>query len=268
MCNDSHAEIDWGQVKKMTLWHYEDLIKRLLAVLRYDFVQECYNHSMPEAVAYSKKIRFGYLQDGREAAFAVEMAQYLGDLDALGISSYMDLVRRVSTKAKCQVFLQETDFAFEALIQTLNYLFRWVLPFRCPIRELVDTFAQPHPAYLEALKQHNLKSNLDVLDRCRTPKDREEVAGDTEIAEEFLLELAHRADISRLAYVRGKTIKHLCGGGYDTLGKIAAADLKEMEGGMSAYYKKIGKSYSDFKAVIPLDWMIGGARILPPVIEE
>jgi hypothetical protein len=88
------------------------------------------------------------------------------------------------------------------------------------------------------------------------------------VAETTVLELVHRADISRLAYVRGKTIKHLCGGGYDTLGKIAAADRKKMEADMTAYYATIGKSFSDFKTVIPLDWMIGGAGVLPRVVEE
>jgi len=37
---------------------------------------------------------------------------------------------------------------------------------------------------------------------------------------------------------------------------------------MTAYYESIGKSFADFKTVIPLDWMIGGAKILPEIIEE
>ncbi len=67
--------------------------------------------------------------------------------------------------------------------------------------------------------------------------------------------------------MRGKTVRHLCGGGYDTLDKIASADLGEMEQAMGAYYRTLGKSLADFRAVIPLGWMIGGARILPRVIE-
>lgn len=77
----------------------------------------------------------------------------------------------------------------------------------------------------------------------------------------------HKADISRLAYVRGNTVKHLCGGGYDSLGKIAAASLAEMEEKMDAYYRTLGKSLADFRSVIPLSWMIGGAKILPRVVE-
>ncbi len=63
------------------------------------------------------------------------------------------------------------------------------------------------------------------------------------------------------------TVRHLCGGGYDTLEKIAGADLAEMEVKMDAYYQTLGKSLADFKAVIPLEWMIGGAKILPRVVK-
>jgi hypothetical protein len=55
----------------------------------------------------------------------------------------------------------------------------------------------------------------------------------------------HKVDISRLAYVRGKTVKHLCGGGYDNLEKIANADAVEMEERMGAYYRTLGKTLAD-----------------------
>ncbi len=67
--------------------------------------------------------------------------------------------------------------------------------------------------------------------------------------------------------MRGKTVLHLCGGGFDTLDKIANADVGEMEKAMDAYYRTLGKSLADFKAVIPLAWMVGGARVLPGVVE-
>jgi hypothetical protein len=107
-----------------------------------------------------------------------------------------------------------------------------------------------------------------VIERFRAKENRKTFPRETGVTEKFILELVHRADISRLAYVRGKTIKHLCGGEYDTLDKIAKADIKMMEMDMTAYYATLGKSFSDFKTVIPLDWMIGGARILPKVVEE
>lgn len=260
-------EIDWEQVKKKTLWHYEDLIKKICDVLRYGFVQKYYNHTMSEAVSYSERIRQGYRQHEKEPAFIIEIANHFRTLDELEIKDYYDLLRRVDTKAQCTVFLQETGFSFEALIQDLNYLFRWVLPFKCPVKELMDTMDTADNTFLDRLKKQKIRSNLDVLENCCTKQRRGRFSRETGLAEELLLELVHRADLSRIAYVRGKTIRHLCGSGYCTLDKIAEADIKKMEADMTAYYESIERNYSDFKAVIPLDWMIGGARLLPRVVE-
>lgn len=260
--------IDWAHVKKKTLWHYEGLIEKILNTFEYAFVQEHYNHSMEEGENFSERIRNGYLQNGKEATFIDEITNTFKVLRNLRIENYLDLVQQVETREKCEFFLSNTDINFEELIQTLNYLFRWVLPFRLYIRELIDVDNDTHKAHLGTLMQRELKSNLDVLEHCRTRTGRAELSRATGISETFILDLVNRADISRLAYVRGKTVKHLCGGGYNTLNKIADSDLKKMEKDMVAYYRAIGKKFSDFKNVIPLDWMIGGAKILPRVIEE
>jgi len=260
--------IDWAHVKKTTLWHYEELIKKMLNTLEYSFVLEHYNHSMEEAESFSEKVRNGYLQNGKEATFIDEITGTFKVLRNLRIKNYLDLVHQVETREKCELFVNNTDVNFEELIQTLNYLFRWVLPFKLYLRELIDVDNNAHLAHLETLKQHKLKSNLDMLEHCRTRTGRTELSRATGISETFILDLANRADISRLAYVRGKTVKHLCGGGYNTLDRIADSDLKEMDKDMTAYFQTIGKKSSDFKAVIPLDWMIGGAKILPGVIED
>ncbi len=259
--------IDWAQVKKKTLWHYEVLIEKILNNLEYAFVQEHYNHSNEEAESFSKRIRNGYLQNEKEAIFIDEITDTFKVLRNLRIENYLDLVQQVETKEKCELFLNNTDVNFEELIQTLNYLFRWVFPFKLYLRELIDVDNDTHKAHLATLMQHGLKSNLDMLEHCRTRMGRAELSRATGITETFILDLVNRADISRLAYVRGKTVKHLCGGGYNTLNKIAESDLKKMEEDMVAYFRAIGKKFSDFKSVIPLDWMKGGAKILPSVIE-
>ena len=261
-------EIDWDLVKKKTLWHYEKLIAKILDVLEYPFVQEYYGHGITEAGIYSENIRQGYRQNTKEAEFIDEITQYINNLKVLGIRNYQDLVGRVDTKSNCEIFLQETGFSFEALIQVLNYLFRWVLPFKIPVKELTDTMSHTNTTDLEILKDQMIRSNLDVLEAFRSKKGRKKFATETGIDKNFLLGLTHRADISRLAYVRGKTIMHLCGGGYDTLNKLADADIMKMETDMTAYYGSLGKTFAHFKTVIPLDWMIGGARVLPKIIEE
>ena len=260
-------EIDWHIVKKQTLWSYEDLAKKLLDVFTYKFVQKHYNHTMKEALNYAKKIHQGYLQNKNEITFIDEAIISFKKLENLKVKTYLDLVQRVETRGKCIAFLKKTGFNFEELIQTFKYLFRWVLPFRAPVREFINVDDAQHKRYLEILKKHKLGSNLDILEHCRTRADRASLSTITGIPETFIFNLVNKADISRLAYVRGKTVKHLCGGGYDDLEKIANADLEKMEKAMDAYYKTIGKSLVDFKSVVPLPWMIGGAKILPRVVE-
>jgi hypothetical protein len=263
------VKIDWNSVKKQTLWSYEDLIGKLLSVLAYNFVQEHYNHTMKQAQGYARRIRRGYLQDrGEMTVYVDSIAAHLQDLETRRIGTYLELVHSVETREHFVAFLQRTDFDFDQLVQTLNYLLRWVLPFRTPLREFIDVDSDVESGYLEALKKQRIGSNLDLVEVGRTEAGRIQLASATEIPVASVSALVHRVDISRLAYVRGKTVKHLCGGGYDSLERIANADLAEMEEKMDAYYRTLGKTLADFKAVIPLPWMIGGAKILPRVVED
>jgi hypothetical protein len=260
-------DIDWEQVKKLTLWNYEQLVDKLLRTLAYGFVLEHYNHTMDEAGRYAEKVRDGYLQGRSKPAIVDPMLSNFKILNDLRVRTYLDLVQQVESKVKCESFLEQTGFGFKELIETLNYLFRWVLPFSIPVRELIDLNNESHKAYFEILKEQKLVSNLDILEQGRTPDGRTRLSQATGIPGGFITGLVHKADISRLAFVRGKTVLHLCGGGFDTLDKIANADVGEMEKAMDTYYKTLGKSLADFKAVIPLAWMVGGTRILPTVLE-
>jgi hypothetical protein len=261
-------KIDWTSVKKQTLGSYEDLIEKLLEVLAYNFVQEHYDHTMKQAQAYAKKIRRGYLQNrGDKTAKIDNMIANLRKLGALRIGTYSKLIYHVATREQCIAFLRRTDFDFDQLIQTLNYLLRWVLPFKAPIREFIDAGSVIDARYLEVLREQRIRSNLDLLEAGRARAGRVQLSNTTGIPLAFLTSLVHKADISRLAYVRGKTVKHLSRGGYDTVDKIATANLAEMEEKMDAYYGTLGKRLADFKLVIPLSWVIGGAQILPRVVK-
>jgi hypothetical protein len=262
-------DLDWDRVKKQTLWSYEDLLGKLQAALAYNFVQEHYNHTMAQAQLYARRIREGYLQNRGETVFYIDtIGGYLYQLEKLPLGGYSDLVEQVATRQTCVAFLRQTDFEFDALIQVLNYLLRWVLPFRTPLREYMDVDHAQEISYLKALKEQKIASNLDLLEAGRMEAGRDQLSSATGIPAADLIVLVHKADISRLAYVRGKTVRHLCGGGYATLERIATADLAEMEKQMDAYYRTLGKSLGDFKAVIPLEWMIGGAQILPQVVDK
>jgi len=259
--------IDWDRAKAETLWSYEDLIRKLQDVLSYPFVQEHYDHTLPRAREYGAALRRGYLQDqGAMTGHIDAAAASLKHLESRWDGTYSNLICRVGTRSECVAFVEETELPFDGLLRVLNYLLRWVLPFRAPIREFIDVDVRAGVGLLQALKQQGIKSNLDLLEVGRTEAGRARLASSLHASPAEILALVHRADISRLAYVRGKTVRHLCGGGYDTLEEIAHADAAEMEAEMDAYYRTLGKTAADFKAVIPLAWMIGGARTVPRVV--
>lgn len=261
-------EPDWNYVKKHTLWSYEDLIRKLLKVLAYNFVREHYSHTMKEAIDYAGNVQQGYLQSRKHATLRDDMIKSFDRLRTLQIGTYLHLIQQIDTREKCEAFLRRTGFGFEEIIQMLNYLFRWVLPFAIPARELIVVDIDPRSSRLTILKHQGLRLNLDVLEQGRQRIGRARLSKATGLPNSFILSLVHRADISRLAYVRGKTVRHLCGGGYDTLQKLAEAEHAQMEKTMDAYFRTLGKSMADYKLVVPLSWMIGGARILPKIVEE
>lgn len=263
------AELDWGRAKKVTLWTYEELIGKLQTVMDYRLVREHYDHDMHQAIQYTRAIKHGYLwNQGSRLAYVDEMSHHLTRLGRLGVGSYSDLLERVGTRDSCRVFLATTHFEFEALLQVLDYLLRWVLPFEAPLRQFIDTEDEAELKLLAALKELGIQTNLALLEAGRRPEGRARLVKATRGGVRRITAWVHRADISRLAFVRGKTVRHLVGGGYDTLEKLAQADLEKMERKMAAYYATLGKTRRDFSAVVPLKWMIGGARTVPRVVEE
>jgi hypothetical protein len=113
---------------------------------------------------------------------------------------------------------------------------------KIPVREFIDPENDLELEYLDTLKKLKFGLNLDLLETGCGEQGRFQLANNSGIPLGYVDSLVHKADISRMAYVRGKTVRHLCGGGYDTLEKIATASLPEMEEKMGAYYQSIGSS--------------------------
>jgi len=84
-------EIDWNVVKKMTLWSYEDLLKKILKVLSYNFIQEHYNHSMKEAEDYATRL---LRYDPKYTEYISRLTDIFKNLDSLKVENYTELVRR------------------------------------------------------------------------------------------------------------------------------------------------------------------------------
>jgi len=258
---------NWDYVKKTTLWQYEELIKKLKVVTAYPVIWQAYNHDMIQGAAFARCL----FPDKNIAAgeFLARVLSAFARLQADGISDWGNLLSKVSTKTECAAFVTEHNLTFEDFINVLNYLLRWAFPFQTPSRELLDHENPQEMSYYGALKQHQLMNSFDILEQGRTLAGRRALVKLTTLPLDFVTSLAHRADIARLPYVRRKTILPVCGAGYDTLAKIASADLSQMDSDLEAYFRRTkDKSWANYKAVIVLKGLVTGAQALPVIMEQ
>ncbi|MBY8997667.1 MAG: DUF4332 domain-containing protein [Candidatus Thorarchaeota archaeon] len=257
-------EFEWDEVKKWTLWHYEDLIKRISQVFKYSFVQDNYNFSMkPARVHTAGLLNFG---ERKHAEYLVKITETLESLEKRGVRNYLYLVEEVETREKCERFVSTTKVPFRELIRCLNHIFRWVLPFTAPVKEFLDKDNEDHILTAKKLREFGIKNNLDLLEQGRTSDGRSKTSAQTGVSESFLLDLVNKADISRIPYIRGKTVKIFCNAGYDNLQKIADANLDTFADDLKGYLQTIGVKFS--KSFIEPDGAIAQAKVLPVIVEQ
>jgi hypothetical protein len=77
---------DWDYVKKTTLWHYEDLIKKLNVVMAYPVIWQAYNHDMNQAAAFARCL----FPDKNIAAgeFPADVLHAFGHLKSIGVINW------------------------------------------------------------------------------------------------------------------------------------------------------------------------------------
>jgi hypothetical protein len=258
---------NWNYVKKTTLWHYEDLIKKLNVVIAYPVIWQAHNHNMKQATDFACRL---FPDKNAEAGeFPAQLIVTFERLKSAGIKDWGNLLSKVATKSECAKFVTEHHLSFEEFIDVLNYLLRWAFPFQTASRELLEHESPQEISFYKVLKQHKLMNSFDILEQGHTLKGRRILAERTGLPQNFVTSLVHRADIARLPYVRRKTILPVCGAGYDTLARIAAADLAKMESDLDVYFRRTqGKPWENFRSVIVLKGMVAAAQALPVIMEE
>ena len=143
---------NWNYVKMTTLWHYEDLIKKLQAVMAYPIIWRAYNHNMAQAADFAgclfpdKNIESG--------EFPAGIIHSIKRLQDEGIQDWGDLLSRIATREDCLAFVMGSALKFEDFIDVLNYLLRWGFPFQTSSRELLEHENPQEMADYGVLKRH------------------------------------------------------------------------------------------------------------------
>ena len=263
---NTSTQPDWNYVKKITLWHYEDLIKKLSILMAYPVIWKAYNHDMAQATIFAKHL---FPDKNIEAGeYPAQILDTIAYLKNAGINDWGNLLAKIATREACLAFVGENNLNFEKFIDVLNYLLRWAFPFQTASRELLAHENPQEMSYYPILKQHRLMNSFDILEQGYTVGGRLALAEHTGLPKDFVTSIAHRADIARLPYVRRKTILPVCGAGYDTLAKITTADLAQMDTDLEAYFQHAqGKPWKNYKSVIVLKGIVTASRALPVIME-
>jgi len=256
--------LDWGRVKELTLWQYEEIIEKLLHVLSYNFVQKKYNRKLNETRKMFLEF-FKNRDDDKYSAYSASVSDTLRQVEIFGIRNIAELVETIQEQNDCTNFVEISNVSFEGLIQLLNCCLRWLLPFARPIIDFIDTDNKEHITYLSSLRKRGIKNNLDMIEKCHTAEGRQTFAVLTDVPLDFILELTHRTDISRIPYIRGKSVRIFNAAGYETLEEIANASAEKMIAKLEESLRSEGKKFS--RSFIDPEGAITQAKVIPSLFE-
>ncbi|MHA1883036.1 MAG: DUF4332 domain-containing protein [Candidatus Thorarchaeota archaeon] len=257
--------LDWSRVKELTLWQYEELVEKLLHVLSYSFIQTKYDRKLSVTRKMVRDL-FKKRNDNRYTEYSTSVSDTLRQVEIFGMQNIAELIDTIKVREDCVKFIEFSKVSFEDLIVLLNCCLRWILPFARPIRDFIETEIPEHIEYTSRLQKRGIKNNLDMIEECPTAKCRQALAVLSEVPLEFIHNLAHRTDISRLPYVRGKTVKYLNMAGYKTLEDIANTSVEDLVTRLEKSLLKDGKEFS--RSFIDPEGAVTHARIIPPLIGE
>ena len=256
--------VNWSIVKEVTLWEYEELIGKIRQVLSYSFVQKNYNKKLKGVRRLSESM-LNFEKGGKLSEYSTRVSKTLRQLEIFGIKDINELIDTVEEPGECENFVAYSNIPFRDLVVLLNCLFRWILPFSRPIRDFIDSDESLHLNYLASMRKRGIRYNLDLIDQCRTSSGRDSMSVLADVPRDFILTLLHRTDISRIPYVRGKTVAIFNSAGYKTLDSIANTTVEKMIPKLEKALESEGKKFS--RSFIDPEGAIAQAAVLPKLVE-
>ena len=116
-----------------------------------------------------------------------------------------------------------------------------------------------------ALRTAGIRTNLDLLEHGRTASSRADLATASALTESAVLELVHRADLSRMPWASKATINNIVGAGYGSISKLANAPTEQLYADFFRYGKSIGKN---LKLGNEIENSHRIAKIIPIILKE
>jgi hypothetical protein len=218
--------------------------------MKFTFVQKHYDRLLVEFVRELPDLMQHFITvygPGGE----VRLAETVERIEATGIDRLFPFLDRVATRSLAEDYLNVSGIPQENLMDWLDYLKQWWFPFPATLRQLVEDDGDPlMEEVLAKLKAGRIANSLTLLEAASEPQERAELARKLCIAEPVLMDLVHRADVSRLPYTSGGAVKRLWVMGYRSLADLRAADPQDYFIRIEAYFAGGGKG-STFDIKMP-----------------
>ena len=120
-------------------------------------------------------------------------------------------------------------------------------------------------SYALKLEEAGIKTTADLLERCATPKGREEVAETTGISKKLILKWANHADLFRIKGVAGQFAELLEAAGVDTVKELRHRNAENLEAKMTEI-NEAKNLCNRVPSATELQKMIDQAKELDPVM--
>lgn len=237
----------------------------LFKPLKYAFVHKHYDRLLAEFVRELPEVGH-HFSTVHGAGGEVWLADTIKQMETTGVYSLYSLLERVRTRSQAQGFLAESGIAH--LMEWLDYLKQWWFPYPATLRQLVEDDGEPLlRTALAKLKRAKIANSFTLLEAAAEVSGRDDLASRTGISEVRLLDLVHRADVSRLPYTSGGAVKRLWKMGYRGLAALRLADPQDYAVRIEAYFAAGGKGTPFDARMATIQGFLQDARHAPEVVE-
>ena len=234
--------IDWDEVQKALspMKDYEDCCQRFKTAFSYSFVRQIFNYSLPDLIDYTNNLLLGDSLN-RYIEYHARLTAILNRLQQAGVRNVLELIESTADREKLAAFTEKSNIMATDIVTVLKYLVYWFIPNEKYLSGLIQS-GSPLVDAIKCLGELGIRTNLQILEKGRTPAGYGVLVETSGLPPETILELVNRADFSRMPWASKATISNIIGAGYTTLAALASADPDQLVDDFIKYGKQIGKN--------------------------
>jgi hypothetical protein len=183
-------------------------------------------------------------------------------LESMGIRNLKDLADALSTKKKIERFAQESGLPQEYLA-VLRRRTKIYTPNPIPLAKIPGIA----PEHIERLAAAGINQTKQLFERARSKEDRAELAEQSGVPEDVVLELVKLSDLARAGYVGPIFARMLYEAGVDSLERLSRSSPAELHERLLAVNEEQKLTRATNFTVKDIASCVEIAQMLPKVVE-